>query len=116
VIILVMPVHSGTTGMTTTTLTDALLRRRSALQRASMAFTQGHLIMQREHPTDPNDLQWRISRACNAGTCVRVALEGSSETVFLGDSKHPDGPIQSYTRPEWASFVEQVKRGEYDAL
>lgn len=72
--------------------------------------------MRRDQLFAPNGVPWRISRACNAGTCVRVALESSSEIIFLGDSKHPDGPIHSYTRPEWVSFVERVKRGEYDAI
>jgi hypothetical protein len=72
--------------------------------------------MEREHPTAPNGLPWQIARACNAGTCIRVALGGTSEVIFLGDSKDPDGPIQSYTRPEWESFVRQVKHGEYDAF
>jgi Domain of unknown function (DUF397) len=36
--------------------------------------------------------------------------------VFLGDSKAPEGPILSYTRPEWISFVEGVRQGDFDDL
>jgi hypothetical protein len=60
------------------------------------------------------DLSWRVAQRCNAGNCIRVAARG--DTVFLGDSKAPEGPILSYSRSEWITFVEGIRRGDFDGL
>jgi hypothetical protein len=35
---------------------------------------------------------------------------------MLGDSKHPDGPVLSYSREEFRAFVEGVRLGDFDDL
>ena len=36
--------------------------------------------------------------------------------IALGDSKNPGGPVLSYTRAEWETFVAGIKRGEFDDI
>jgi hypothetical protein len=64
-------------------------------------------------PASPGEPPWRIASFCNGGSCVRVAL--MNQTVLLGDTKSPDGPVLSYTWPQWNDFIERIKRGEYDS-
>ena len=70
--------------------------------------------MQPFMPTRLGELSWRVARRCNAGNCVRVASSG--ETILIGDSKSPDGPVLAYTQSEWLTFVEGVKQGDFDNL
>lgn len=50
-----------------------------------------------------------------AANCVEVAEAGDG--YALRDSKqHGHGPILTFTRAEWAAFVEGVKFGEFDPL
>ncbi|HTS96222.1 MAG TPA: DUF397 domain-containing protein, partial [Streptosporangiaceae bacterium] len=70
--------------------------------------------MQPSNPLTLGDLSWRVARTCNAGTCIRVAADG--DTVFLGDSKSPEGPVLVYSRSEWTTFVEGVRGGDFDDL
>jgi len=65
-------------------------------------------------PPELGDLSWRVALMCNAGNCVKVAAR--NDTVFIGDSKSPNSPILSYSRDEWLSFVEGVRRGDFDDL
>jgi len=57
-------------------------------------------------------IPWRVPRSCNGGACVRVALVGNS--VLIGDSRYPDGPVLFYTKEEFDAFVESIKLGELD--
>jgi hypothetical protein len=68
--------------------------------------------MERVDPASPDGLTWRTSRYCNGGDCIRVASDGN--VVYVGDSKDPGGPVLSYTKDEWRSFVARIKRGAYD--
>ena len=63
---------------------------------------------------DGGNLSWRAARYCDGGACVQVAPAG--EMIVLGDSKNPSGPILSYTRAEWETFVAGIKRGEFDDI
>jgi len=36
--------------------------------------------------------------------------------IVIGDSKNPDGPSLSYSRAEWAAFVEGIRQGDFDDL
>jgi hypothetical protein len=60
------------------------------------------------------ELSWRVARLCNGGACVRVAANG--DMVLVGDSKNPDGPVLSYSRPEWLAFVAGIRQGDFDDL
>ena len=70
--------------------------------------------MDSSHPATLGQLAWRIARRCNGGACVRVAVAG--ETVLIGDSKSPEGPVLSYSRAEWDAFVEGIRQGDFDDL
>jgi hypothetical protein len=49
--------------------------------------------------------------ACEGGTCVEVSM---SVLVAVRDSKHPDGPVLTFTQKEWSEFVQGVKAGMFD--
>jgi len=68
----------------------------------------------RVHPSAPRGLNWRISSACDGGTCVMVARHGDS--VVFGDRNEPDGPVISYTAADWNEFLTGVKRGDFDDI
>jgi hypothetical protein len=65
-------------------------------------------------PPTLGNLSWRVARNCNGGNCIRVAP--SADMIVIGDSKNPDGPLLSYSRAEWAAFVEGVRQGDFDDL
>jgi len=56
---------------------------------------------------------WRKSSrsGSNGGQCVEVArnLPG---IVAVRDSKHQDGPVLTFTAPEWQSFISGIKAGQ----
>ena len=60
---------------------------------------------------------WRkASRSSdNGGQCVEVAMN-LPEVVAVRDSKDPDGPKLLFTRPEWKTFVNGLKSGDFDTL
>lgn len=66
------------------------------------------------HPSAPEDLNWRISRTCDGGACVRVARHG--DLVMFGDPKQLDGPVVSYTVAEWKEFLAGAKLGDFDDI
>lgn len=45
---------------------------------------------------------------------MQVAATG--DMIIVGDSKLPDGPVLTYTRDEWTTFVDAVRQGEFDTL
>lgn len=58
--------------------------------------------------TGAERLIWRISRRCDSGTCVEVAV--TDDHVLLRDSSDPDGPRLSFTRAKWAEFLRWVRQ------
>ena len=58
--------------------------------------------------------KWQVARFCNGGACVQVAPDGSN--VLIGDSKNPSGPVLTYSRDEWQTFVEGIRQGDFDNL
>ncbi len=65
-------------------------------------------------PPTIGSLSWRVAHRCDAGGCVRVAA--NADMIVIGDTKNPDGPMLSYTRKEWATFVEGIREGDFDDL
>jgi hypothetical protein len=65
-------------------------------------------------PPTLGNLSWRVARKCDGGSCIRVA--SSADMIVIGDSKNPDGLLLSYSRSEWAAFVEGVRQGDFDDL
>ena len=56
---------------------------------------------------------WRTSSRSNGqGQCVEVAR--LDHTVLVRDSKHPAGPVLTFTPDEWAAFIGGAKDGEFD--
>jgi len=66
------------------------------------------------HPSAPKDLDWRVSRTCDGGACIRIARYGDS--VLFGDPENPGGPVFSYTVAEWKDFLAGVKLGDFDDI
>lgn len=59
-------------------------------------------------PPPPITAFWRSSSASGGGECIQVT--GTSEYVWLRDSKHPRGPIIGFTRERWLAFLDVVQR------
>jgi hypothetical protein len=55
-------------------------------------------------------LNWRKSSrsGTNGGDCVEVA--DTRSVIFVRDSKDPDGPLLTFDRTAWATFVNELKR------
>ena len=65
------------------------------------------------YKTAPGDLDWRVSRTCDSGACIKVARDG--ERIFFGNTTKPDSTI-TYTADEWREFVAGVRRGDFDDM
>jgi hypothetical protein len=61
-----------------------------------------------------DDLSWTVSKLCNAGNCVEIATDGRE--YFIGDSKTHGCPVLAYSREAWITFVDGVKRGDFEHL
>jgi hypothetical protein len=59
-------------------------------------------------------LSWHMTHAGNGEACVRVASQG--DNIIIGDSKHPNGPVLTYSSVEWKMFVEGIRKGDFDEL
>jgi hypothetical protein len=58
------------------------------------------------------DAGWRKSSFSGTGDCVEWRIDESR--VQVRDSKHPDGPVLTYSHPEWQAFLAAAKSGEAD--
>jgi hypothetical protein len=58
------------------------------------------------------DRPWRTAVKSGQGNCVQVARRAGM--IMIADSKHPGGPILSYTVPEFDAFLDGAKKGEFD--
>ena len=65
-------------------------------------------------PSAPGELAWRVARDCDPGNCVRIAPDAGM--IIIGDTKNPGGPVLSYTRDEWITFVQGIRQGDVDDL
>jgi hypothetical protein len=68
----------------------------------------------RPQPPRLGDINWHVAIACNGGECIRVAPQGNQ--IIIGDSKKPHGPVLTYSRTEWHTFVEGIRQGDFDGL
>jgi hypothetical protein len=60
------------------------------------------------------DLDWRVARLCDGGACVRVVRRGDS--VLIGNTNKPEGPINEFTVDEWCQFLAGAKLGDFDGI
>jgi predicted secreted Zn-dependent protease len=58
-----------------------------------------------------NRTVWRKSTTSGTGNCVEVAFV--AELVLVRSSQKPSEPVLSFSRQEWASFLEGVSNGEF---
>lgn len=61
------------------------------------------------------DGAFRVPAACSTGgvfNCVAVAI--TAEGVAVRDTKDPAKTTLDFTTAEWTSFVDAVKKGEFD--
>jgi hypothetical protein len=63
--------------------------------------------------TEPStDVPWRTAARSGGGNCVQVTRR--NDVIMIADSKHPGGPILSYTLQEFDAFLDGAKKGEFD--
>lgn len=67
-----------------------------------------------KHSPAPESLDWRVSRTCDTGACVRVARSGDS--VLIGNTNVPEGAVSEFSVEEWRQFLAGVKLGDFDEL
>jgi hypothetical protein len=60
------------------------------------------------------NLDWRISRTCESGACIRVARRGGS--VVIGNTNDPAGPVSEFTAEEFRQFIAGAKLGDFDGI
>ena len=60
------------------------------------------------------DLDWRVSRTCDAGACIRVARSG--DLVLIGNTNDREDVVSEFTAGEWRQFLAGVKLGDFDGI
>jgi hypothetical protein len=60
------------------------------------------------------NLDWRVSQACEGGACIQIARRG--ESILIGNTSQPEGPIGEFTTDEWRRFLIGAKSGEFDDI
>lgn len=79
-----------------------------------MGILTGQSVPLEEHLA-MSDIPWIKAQASAAsGECVE--LRRSGDVIQVRDSKHPDGPVLSFTPREWAAWLDGVQKGEFDHL
>ncbi len=66
------------------------------------------------HSSRSEELDWRVSRTCESGACVRIARR--DESVLIGNTRNPEGPFSEFTVEEWRNFLAAVKLGDFDNI
>lgn len=61
------------------------------------------------------ELAWRKASASGNNGCVELAPLADGG-IAVGDSKDPAGPVLSFTRHEWVSFLDGLDKGEFAHL
>ena len=67
-----------------------------------------------KYPSVPGDFNWHVSRTCDGGACIRVARHG--ESVLIGSTTDPEGPVNRFTTEEWRQFLAGIKLGDFDDI
>lgn len=63
----------------------------------------------------PRTLIWRMSTASGLPEeCVEVASHGT--VVYMRDSKNRSGPVLTFTRQDWRTFLNTMRNGEIISL
>jgi hypothetical protein len=60
-------------------------------------------------------LAWRKASASGSSGCIEVAPLPDGG-IAVRDSKKPSGPVLSFNRHEWLSFLAGIAGGEFDDL
>jgi hypothetical protein len=55
---------------------------------------------------------WHKSSYSKAGNCIET--RDTCDRVQVRDSKSPDGPMLTFGREAWITFLAQVKRGDFE--
>lgn len=66
------------------------------------------------HESATENLDWRASRTCDNGQCIKVARAGRS--VLIGNTTKPEGPVSEFTVEEWQHFLAGAKLGDFDGI
>jgi hypothetical protein len=65
--------------------------------------------------SEQSEITWHKSTASGGqGNCVQVAVVGGS--ILVRNSQDLLGPVLSFTRQEWAAFLEDVTNGKFATL
>lgn len=66
--------------------------------------------------TELPEVHWRKSRFSNPnGNCVELGALADGG-IAIRNSRHPDGPVLTYTRDEITAFILGAKGGDFDDL
>ncbi len=61
-------------------------------------------------------IEFKISSFCSGGGCVEVGHSSTDDTVIVRDSKDPMRSVAiAFAAPRWTSFLDGVRRGDFDA-
>jgi hypothetical protein len=66
------------------------------------------------YQADQANLAWQVSRTCDGGQCIGVALWG--DAVLIGNTSNPQAPVSEFTVSEWQQFLTGVKLGDFDKI
>jgi hypothetical protein len=59
-----------------------------------------------------NDKWTKSSHSDAGGSCVEVRHRDGN--IQVRDSKNPNGPLLTFSRDQWATFIDDTKRHEFD--
>lgn len=60
------------------------------------------------------DLDWRTSRTCEGGACIKVVRRG--ESVLIGNTNGSETLVNEFTVDEWRQFLVGAKLGDFDGI
>lgn len=94
------------------------------VQEVKKAFEELFRALRKDHRTtirkevavsnteSSTDTPWRTAVKSGGENCIQVARRDS--VIMIAHSKHPRGPILSYTLQEFDAFLDGAKKGEFD--